>query len=206
MFKTKLIFLICLNFILLPALFAQTTFQSAASQPPVIQFPADDLRSISQSIAKISQSLDNLNARMTSFSQTFSSNQGLKLDDKQKRILFAFEILNRSEQRLVNLQTLKLTLTDKLTALRLQLSRNTDNLLSESVDRYVATRSTLNAEQLREIRRQALNKERSDITGLISDSENSLRQTNDEIRQTELFLIGIRQKIFPAIEKELSDF
>lgn len=93
---------------------------------------------------------------MKKFSETFSSNQGLRLSEKQQQLLFAFEILNRAEQRLATLQTLKLTFAEKQTVLRLQLSRITDDLLPQSVNRYVALRGTTNVDQLKQIRRQAL--------------------------------------------------
>ncbi|MCD9188021.1 MAG: hypothetical protein LUM44_16490 [Pyrinomonadaceae bacterium] len=117
----------------------------------------------------------------------------------------AFEILNRAEQRIVNLQKLKLEFTEKQTNFRLQLARINDDSLPESIDRYVSTRGTTNAEQLREIRRQALYREKNELTNALRDIENDLEKTNDEIRQTEQFVRNIRQRLFPQIEKELSD-
>lgn len=142
---------------------------------------------------------------MKKFFETFSTNQGLKLSEKQSRILFAFEILNRAEQRIATLQTLKLTFAERQTALRLLLARITDDSLPQSIDRYVSLRGTTNAEQLREIRRQALQKEKYELTKLLDELQNNINEINEEIRQTELFLKSIRQRIFGEIDKELSD-
>lgn len=204
--KIKLYFLIVFNLLFIGSISAQIPAAGQTLQPSVGQFSADDLKNIADGIGRISKTLDGLNAKMNNFAATFSSNQGLKLDEKQQKILFAFEVLNRAEQRLNNLQNLKLTLSDKQTALRLQSARNSDNLLPESIDRYVSTRGSLNAEQLRDLRRQALYKEKSDISNLLADIENSLRSSNEEIRETEMFLANIRRRIFPQIAQELSDF
>ena len=183
---------------------AQINHNSAAIQTTDNLNSSAPLKEISDDLAKISKSVDTLNARMKKFTETFSTNQGLIIDEKQQKILFAFEILNRAEQRLLTLQNLKLILTDKQIALKLQLARNTDNLLPESVDKYVATRGTLNAEQLRDIRRQALSREKNETTTLYNDNENTLRQTVEELRQTEQFLTSIRQRIFPEALRQLS--
>jgi hypothetical protein len=126
------------------------------------------------------------------------------LTEKQQRLLMAFEVLNRSEQRLVNLQKLKLELSEKQTTFRLQLARINDDSLPESIDRYVSTRGTTNAEQIRDIRRQALLKEKFEITTLLNDMSRDLENINHEIRQMENLLRTIRQRLFPEIEKEIS--
>jgi RNA processing factor Prp31 len=119
--------------------------------------------------------------------------------------LIAFEFLNRAEQRLLSLQNLKLSLAERQTAFRLQLARITDDLLPESIDRYVSTRGTTNAEQLREIRRQALQREKNDLSILLNEINNNLNEINNEILETEMFLKTLRRRIFPEIEKEISD-
>lgn len=163
------------------------------------------LTQINENLTNITNSINTLTQGWKKFFETFNSNQGLRLSDKQQQLLLAFEVLNRGEQRIVNLQKLKLEFTEKQTAIRLQLARITDDLVPESIDRYVSTRGTTNAEQLREIRRQSLNREKLELTNALRDIENDLRNANDEIRETERFIRNIRVKLFPQIEKELSD-
>ncbi len=163
------------------------------------------IENISEKLTKITESLTLLNNKLQKFSETFSSNQGLKLNENQQNILAAFEYLNRAEQRLATLQKFKIELSEKQSAIRLQLADIEDNLRIESIDRSVAFRVTTNAEQLREARRTALNKEKTEINTLISEIQNSLNETNNEIRETEQSLRRIRQRIFPAIEREISD-
>jgi predicted nucleic acid-binding Zn-ribbon protein len=58
---------------------------------------------------------------------------------------------------------------------------------------------------MRESRRRALARQRTEINNLISEIQTSITAINEEIRQTENFLKIIRERIFPEIEKELSD-
>lgn len=169
------------------------------------QVQAIQVENISDKLTDISKSLNSLNERLTKFSETFSSNQGLKLSENQQTILAAFEYLNRAEQRLATLQKLKIELAEKQSSVRLQVSDIEEQLRPESIDRSVAFRGTTKTEELREGRRQALNKEKAELNTLISDIQNSLNETNNEIRETEQFLRRIRQRIFPAIEREIRD-
>ena len=186
-------------------LFSAVAAFSQQTPQPTPNISNQTVESISQDLSKIAKSVEDLNKQMKKFFETFSTNQGLKLSEKQSRILFAFEILNRAEQRIATLQTLKLTFAERQTALRLLLARITDDSLPQSIDRYVSLRGTTNAEQLREIRRQALQKEKYELTKLLDELQNNINEINEEIRQTELFLKSIRQRIFGEIDKELSD-
>ncbi|MGC2237372.1 MAG: hypothetical protein WA584_14510 [Pyrinomonadaceae bacterium] len=202
--KTKILFL-------LTFLFVSSIFSLAQKKQPTVATNENStqqtylIEDITKELAKISKSVEELNKRLQKFSETFSSNQGLKLTERQQKLLIAFEFLNRAEQRLVSLQNLKLNFTEKQTAIRLQLARITDDLLPSSIDRYVSLRGTTNAEELRDIRRQALLKEKYDLTRSVTEIENDLREINEEIRQTDIFLKNIRRRLFPEVEKELLD-
>lgn len=185
---------------------AQQTQSVLPPAAPDLSRIAEPVENISREMTSVSRSVENLNKSLANFLNSFSSNQGTKFTERQQKMLYAFEILNRAEQRLANLQRLKLDLTEKQTTIRLQHARITDDSLPESVDRYVATRGTTNAEQLREIRRQALSREKYELAQALGDIQKSLQETNTEIRQTENFLRTVRQRVFPEIEKELADF
>ena len=161
------------------------------------------IENISTEISKISKSLDDLNKKLGTFSETFNSNQGLRLTEKQQRLLFAFEMLNRAETRLSTLQILKVQLADREATTKRKIALIDDQLRPESVDRTLS--GTLDAEQVRFARRRTLQNERNDLSKLLNDIQNSLNDTDSEIVQTQLFLRRIRQQIFPGIEKELSD-
>jgi hypothetical protein len=165
----------------------------------------NQLDAITIELSKISRSVDRLQNNWKSFFEQFTTNQGVRLTERQQKLLLAFEVMNRAEQRLGNLQKMRLESTEKQSTMRLQLARVTDDLLPESIDRYVSTRGSLNAEQLRDIRRQALLKERTEISNLLFQIQRDLDTNNEEIRQTEQLLRNIRGRIFPELEKELAD-
>lgn len=129
----------------------------------------------------------------------------MRLTDRQQKILAAFEYLNRAEQRLAVLQNLKIDLTQKQTFINLQIAQIDDDLRPESIERSIATRGTTDAEGLRDIRRQALNRQRLELRNLSNQIGNEISNTDEEIRETQLFLRRIRGRIFPEIEKELAD-
>lgn len=161
------------------------------------------LENISTQITKISKSLDDLNVKLNSFSQTFDSNQGLRLTEKQQRLLFAFEMLNRAETRLSTLQLLKIQLADRQATTNRKIAQLDDSLRSENVDRTL--NGTLNAEDTRNARRRTLQNEKNELTKLLYDIQNSISDTDSEIAETQLFLRRIRRQIFPNVEKEISD-
>lgn len=189
---------------------ATETFAQNA-QPNVInedvnRRTAQSIDDISRTLGKISKSMDGFNERLKNFTEVFNSNQGLRMTERQQKLLAAFEFLNRAEQRLSNLQTLKITLSERQTAARMRLAQNEADAKPEVIDRSVAVRGAItDAEEMRESRRRALARQRAEINTLINEIQTSITAINEEIRQTENFLKIIRERIFPEIEKELSD-
>ncbi len=163
------------------------------------------LNNIEKNLNDISNSVRALNTLLKKFSETFSTNQGLRLSEKQQNILAAFEYLNRAEQRLATLQNFKIDLTKKLTEINIQLAQIEDDLRPESIDRSISLRGTTDAEGLRDIRRQLLYRAQSELRNLSDDISRNISEIDREIRDTELFLRRIRGRIFPEIEKELLD-
>ena len=163
----------------------------------------EPLENTSREISKISKSLDDLNKKFNNFSDTFNSNQGLRLTDNQQRLLFAFEMLNRAETRLATLQILKIQLAEREATTKRRIAQIDDSLRPEIVDRTL--NGTLDAEQVRAARRRTLQNEKNDLTKLLYEIQNSISDTDSEIFQTQLFLKKTRQRIFPEIEKELTD-
>lgn len=163
----------------------------------------DAVVNISGDLAIISKSVQNLNKYLKEFFDKFSSNQGLQLSEKQQKLLLAFEILNRAEQRLAILQKLRIDLVEKQTSVKTLHAKIEDDLREEKISRSVAFEGTTNAELSRENRRRFLNSEQNSLRSLLGEIQNILTDTNSEIRQLESFVKSIRQKIFPEITREL---
>jgi len=190
-------------FIFSVQVFAQSN-QSNISAPQTVQ-TQNPIENISVEISRISKSVEALNLRLKNFSDTFSSNQGLRLTDKQQKLLAAFEFLNRGEQRLATLQKLKIDLSEKQTSTNTRIATVENNLRQENIDRSIAITGSTNAEEIRSNRRQLLYKQKSELNVLFNEIQDAISDTNAEIRQTVMFLKNIRQRLFPEIEKEISD-
>lgn len=199
-----------LALVLLTVLSFDARAQNDRSAAPVPnQYPSvssDALYTISADVSRLAQAVESMNRNWKSFFDTFSSNQGgMVLDERQKKLIFALEVLNRLEQSMVNMQKLKLELEEKQSTMRLKLAGVTDDLRPESIDRFTAWRGTTDAEAVRDIRRQALAKEQRELSFLLSQIARDLEKTNEEIRRSELQIASIRARIFGEVEKELAD-
>jgi len=180
--------------------------QPAALAPTPVRLATDEaVENISKNMDRLTQSVESLNRGLKTFFQSYTSSQGFRLSPKQQTLLMAFEVLNRAEQRLVNLQKMRLDIAERQSPIRLQLARIIDDLLPQSVDRYVSTRGTTNAEELKDIRRNALNREKTEISRLLSAMENDMQKIENEVTYTQAFIKNIRERIFPELEKELTE-
>lgn len=179
-----------IGFIFSIQVFAQSNQSNFSTQKT---FQAQNpIENISVEISKISKSVEALNLRQKNFSDTFSSNQGWKLIDKQQKLLAAFEFLNRAEQRLATLQKLKIDLSKKQTSTNLRIATVENNLRQENIDSSIAIKGSTNAEEIRNNRRQLLYKQKSELNELLNEIRNAISDTDAEIRQTVIFLKNIR--------------
>lgn len=174
------------------------------SQPNYGQ--SDPLANMSNDVSRIARSVESLNRAWADFARTFSTNQGLQLDERQRSLILALEVLNRVEVSLANMQKLRLDLIERQSRFRIQLATVIDDLLPQSIDRYVALRGTTDAEGLREIRRQSLIREQRELSTVLSQIERELIQTNEEIRRTEQQVRSIRGRVFGEVERQMSEF
>ena len=178
------------------------------SVPPETQqnsMPIDPAQNISNNVSRISRSVDELNRTWKIFVDRFSTSQGLQLTERQQKLIMALEVLNRVEQSLANMQKPKLDLTERQSKFRLQLASVTDDLLPQSLDRYVALRGTTNAEGLRDIRKQALMCEGQELSSALFQIQQELENTNQEIGRAALQVRALRGRVFSEVDKELAD-
>jgi peptidoglycan hydrolase CwlO-like protein len=180
--------------------------QSVPNSPAETVRSSDPIEKISGDLSKISKSVAELNKKLKDFFDTFTTNQGLRLTDKQQKMLLAFEILNRAEQRLATLIKLRIELVEKQNKTNGELGRADENLRDENIERGVSLRGTLNADESRESRRRTINAERNNLRNLLNEIQKNLAETNNEISQTEILINNIRPRLFRQIEQELLDF
>lgn len=175
---------------------------SAQTQRPPLT-AEESLEFIAVDLQKISETIQSLNKEIVAAYGKLSSSMGLSLTENQQKILVTFEVLNRAEQRLANLQKLRFDLIEKQTDVNAKIAVVENNLRIESLDRNVALIGTTNAEELRDNRRRVLDIEKRDLKDLLSEIQFTLSQTNSELRQTNQLVDRIRGTLFPAIYQEL---
>lgn len=192
---------------LLPTQFAisQAVRMPADPNPQPTSRSSEPLDSIANDMSRITRAVEALNKNWGEFIKIFSTNQGLQLNDRAQKLLLALEVLNRLNVDLANLQKQKLDLQERQSKFRLQLATVTDDLLPQSIDRYISMRGTTDAEGLREIRRLALERERRELNTVLNQIDRDLNANDLEIRRTEAQVRNLRNQIFGEVEKQLSD-
>jgi peptidoglycan hydrolase CwlO-like protein len=163
------------------------------------------VENISADLERINRSVELFNKNWSNFTGTFSSNQGLRLNERQQKLLFALEVLNRTEQSLANLQRTKLDHAERRSRYLLQLASITDDLLPESIDRYVAFRGTINADQIKAARIQVLTRESKELQQTLLQITREIDSLDREIVRVEVQIRSLRSQIFGQVEAELSD-
>lgn len=167
---------------------------------------SDPIENISNDVARTARAVESLSRTWTQFAKTFSTNHGLQLDEKQRNLLLALEVLNRFEVSLANMQKLRFDLTERQTNATTRIAQLNDDLLPESIDRSVSLRGTTDAETLRTIRRQTLTKQLREWQTLVGQITRELDNTLEDIRRTEFQVKNLRNRIFGELSSQLGDF
>lgn len=194
--------------ILLIVLLALTgSSQTPGSAPGQAAYRSPDaLDSISNDVARTARAVESLSKSWAEFTKSFSSNQGLQLDERQRSLILALEVLNRLETSLANMQKLRFDLTERQTNAVNRIAQLSDDLLPESIDRWVSLRGTTDAEGIRNIRRQTLTKQYREWQTLLMQITRELDSTLDDIRRTEMQVKNLRARVFGEAARQLGDF
>ena len=197
--KYKIILFVIFIFCLSIYTFSQTQ-NKQRTEPLKVE---ESLEFIASDLQEISKRVKSLNDDIVKAYSALSKSMGLDLTEDQQKILVSFEILNRAEQRLANLQKHRIELIEKQTDIRPKLAKIQLDLRRESIDRTISLRGTTDAEALREQRREQLTRQKNNLSNLLSEIQSALSQTNTELRETTRLVDQIRFRLFPAIYREL---
>ena len=178
--------------------------QTDPNQPSTVR-PSEPTDNLANDISRITRAVETLGKNWGEFIKVFSTNQGMQLNDRAQKLILALEVLNRLEVDLATMQKQKLDLQERQSKLRIQLATVTDDLLPQSIDRYISMRGTTDAEGLREMRRLALERERRELTLVLNQIEKDINSNEIEIRRTDMQVRSLRNQIFGEVEKQLAD-
>jgi hypothetical protein len=166
--------------------------------------PADP---VANEIALLRKSLQTLNARLREITEKVFSPEAVKPGDapagKQNPLAQNLDILSKAEQRAEGMRRTLLEMTEKETAYRTRIMQLDDDMRSDSIDRSLSGIGTTRTPELRELRRRQLDNERRGVEMLLSAANASRVRLEDDLKQADLLVARIRQRLLPIIEREI---
>ena len=186
---------------------AQTSPPASTIPLPKEQPAAVSADPVANEIALLRKSLQTLNARLREITEKVFSPEAVKPGDapagKQNPIAQNLDILSRAEQRAEGMRRTLLEMTEKETAYRTRIMQLDDDLRSDSIDRSLSGVGTTRTPDLRDLRRRQLDNERKGVEILLGQATSSRVRLEDELKQADLLVARIRQRLLPIIEREI---
>ena len=193
--------------------FAQTPERRQAKSPPqALEQPSslpqnlNSTDAVANEIALLRKSLQTLNARLLEISNKAlagDANQSGSSNDKQNRISNNLALLTQAEQRAEILRKQLLELIEKETSLRSRLVQIDEDMRPESIERALNPYGTTRTAELRDTRRRALENDRRGYESLLNLTTQSRSRLEDDVKQADLLVAKLRQRILPLIDKEI---
>jgi hypothetical protein len=186
---------------------AQTARPSNTTPPPQEQAGTISADPVANEIGLLRRSLQTLNARLREISEKLLSPETAKTGDapagKLSPIAQNLDILTRAEQRAETMRRQLLEMTEKETAYRTRLMQLDEELRPESIDRSLSGVGTTRTPELRDMRRRQVDNERKGVELLLGQASGSRARLEDELKQADLLVARIRQRLLPIIEREI---
>ncbi len=176
-------------------------------QPADAQTAAPSADTLVNEVALLRKSLQTLNTRLREVSDKLLATDTKQTDasnPKQNRLAASLAILSQTEQRAELLRRQLLEMLEKETFYRNRLVQIDESSRPESIDRAIAlVGTTTSTTDLRDTRRRVLDNERNGVMGLINQTSLSRIRLEDDVKQADLLVAKLRQRLLPLIEKEI---
>src|SRR6185295_12823345 len=124
-------------------------------------------------------------------------------DDKHKRILTNLDLLAKAEQRAEMLRKQLIEMMEKETALKSRVVQLEEDMRPENVDRSMAGIGGTRTAEMRDTRRRVLENDKRGVDNLLSITVQSRLRLEEDVRQADLLVSKLRQRLFPLIDKEI---
>ncbi|MDQ4123852.1 MAG: hypothetical protein M3209_20630 [Acidobacteriota bacterium] len=171
---------------------------------PVSANPTDVL---ANELAQLRKTLQSLNSRLRDLNPNSLAQNAVKAEtpeDRQKKILKSLEILNSAEQRAELLRKQLVDSVEKETAIRTRVIQLEEEMRPENIDRNLnAVALGTRAPEMRDARKRSLENERAGLRSLLGQIEQSRNRLEDDVRQADLLVFKLRQRVLPLIEREV---
>ena len=173
--------------------FAQTTEPPAADQ-------------LTGEVAALRKSLQTLNNRLQTISdELFSPHKQTedKSVDTVKKVTTNLDLLTHAEERAEVLRKQLIDLIEKETAYKSRMAQFDEDLRPENIERSMAGMGGTRTAELRDTRRRVLENDRKGVENLLSVTVQSRIRLEEDVRQADLLVTKLRQRLFPLIDREI---
>ena len=162
---------------------------------------------VANEIALLRRSLQTLNARLREITEKVFSPEAVKAGEapggKLSPIAQNLDILTRAEQRAEAMRRELLEMTEREMVYRSRLMRLDEELRPENIERSLSGIGTTRTGELRDLRRRQVDNERRGVETLLGQATHNRVRLEDEVKQADLLVARIRQRLLPIIEREI---
>lgn len=200
--STRLVLLICL----LVSLGSSSIAQRSAS-PTTEQSPGtSSTEPIANELGLLRKSLQTLNSRLQAISEDLlkpEAKDETESKERLKRISTNFDLLTRAEERAEVLRKQLIELIEKETSFKMRLAQLDEDMRPENIERTLNSYGTTRTVEMRETRRRVLENERRGVDSLLQITTQSRLRLEEDVRQADLLVSKLRQRLFPLIDREI---
>ena len=196
--------LLFLAIIVLPTAAERVSAQpnSQSVQPPMSTTNSAD--PVANELALLRKSLQTLNSRLQAISDELLSPDSRQSDnEKVKQISTNLDLLMHTEERAEVLRKQLIDLIEKETAYRTRLTQMDEDMRPENIERAMSGIGTTRTAELRDTRRRSLESERKGLESLLFLTSQSRIRLEEDVRQADLLVSKLRQRLFPLIDKQI---
>jgi exonuclease VII large subunit len=181
------------------AFLSLTSFAQTPQAPPA----ADQLTG---EVAALRKSLQTLNNRLQAISDELLAPDKKNEDksvDTVKRVTINLDLLTHAEERAEVLRKQLIDLIEKETAYKSRMAQFDEDLRPENIDRSMAGVGGTRTAELRDTRRRVLENDKRGVENLLNVTVQSRIRLEEDVRQADLLVTKLRQRLFPLIDREI---
>ena len=168
------------------------------------QPPADD--SLTSEVAALRKSLQTLNSRLQAITDEFFAPDKRKDDkslDSIKKVTTNLDLLTHAEERAEVLRKQLIELIEKETAYKSRMAQFDEDLRPENIERSMIGIGGTRTSEMRDTRRRVLENEKKGVENILNVTVQSRIRLEEDVRQADLLVSKLRQRLFPLIDKEI---
>jgi hypothetical protein len=192
--------------------FAQNANLRPENSPPQSQeqtasLPANGnpMNAVASEIDLLRKSVQTLSARLREITDKLlpETKESDNSNSNVKHISVNVELLTRVEERAEILRKQLLELIERETAYRSRMAQMDEDMRPENIERSLSGIGTTRTMELRDTRRRQLENEKRGLESLINQTTSSRLRLEEDVRQADLLVTRLRQRLMPLIEREI---